>query len=357
MYELTQREREILAVCGLEADLPAAVVAKRAGCSEQTVRVALRGLLDRKLIVQRSCIDISQLGLSSYQLLFSLQTNHMSERQTLLNRLESLPGVVWFAELDGDYNYVMTVCHGEIQLLLSRLDRIGDEFGEIFSKKAFAQQLLCWCYSHSLPTKERSAIELLGVSRSPVRSLLDELDHNLLKELARRPVTIRELCQKLGLAHSTLQYRVERLRRAGILRRAIFMLNHEALGYRDALLLVHANSSSKRLRDQLYDFCAHHPDITALVPAVGGWDYEISAVTREPDFLTMLRSDLMKRFPRQLGMISSFTLRRIMKCNAYPFATYEEYLSSIGADSAEQNARNDSAHLGLPRRGLAGNWE
>ncbi len=294
------------------------------------MRTVLRGLLDRKLIEPRNYLDVFQLGLSSYVLLFSLRSQDTSERSSLIDKLSSLTGVTWFAEVGGDYEYVMNVCHGDIHRLISVLDRIGEDFGEIFSKKIFAQHFSYCDYSYGFLTTKRNAIDYVGRSWFPARSALDELDHGILRELAAYPLANKVVCKKLGLALTTLQYRIERLRRTGILKRTIFLINYSALGYTCALLLVYANGSSKKLREQLHDFCLHHPHVIALAQSVGSWDYEISALTRSPEDLRNLTNDLTRQFSGQFSMISSLSLYRTLKWNQYPFATYQEYLASLG---------------------------
>ncbi len=355
--QLTQREREILAVCGLQADLPARVIAQRAGCSEQTVRMVLRGLLDRKLIEPRNYLDVFQLGLSSYVLLFSLRSQDVSERRSIIDKLSALTGVAWFAEVGGDYEYVMNVCHGDIHRLISVLDRVGQDFGEVFSKKIVAQHFSYCDYSYGFLTNERNVIDYVGTSWYPARSVLDELDHSILRELAAYPLANKAVCKKLGLALTTLQYRIERLRRAGILKRAIFLINHSALGYSSALLLVYANASSKRLREQLHDFCVHHPHVITLAQSVGSWDYEISALARSPEDLRNLRDDLTRQFSGQFAMISSLPLYRILKWNQYPFTTYQEYLESVGVSYEGRITRVDNSDVEAGRQLLASNDE
>jgi DNA-binding Lrp family transcriptional regulator len=272
--------------------------------------------------------------------LLSLRGHEGVVRSRIVSKLSELSGVVWFAEIGGDYEYAINICHGGVNRLVPLFDGICGEFGKVFSKKIFAQHFFLCDYSYGFLSKNRAVTEFLETARRPIELQCDEIDHNLLKELGAYPLSARTLSQKLGMPLTTLQYRVDRLRRLGILRRTIFLINHEALGYSSAMLLLYANTSSDVLRRQLHEFCLNHPLVTFLARSIGSWDYEISAVARTPDELRDLRSDLSKQFPGQFDAISSIPLYRLIKWNQYPFQTYAEYLASIDATKGEKQARS-----------------
>jgi DNA-binding Lrp family transcriptional regulator len=337
MLQLTQREREVLSVCGLQADLPVAQIALKLRCSENTVRNTIRSLLERRVIEPRNYLDVFQLGLNSYVMLFSLRSDQGHLRTPIISKLASLPGVVWFAEIGGEFEYVMNICQGNVHRLAHFLDQIGDEFGDVFSKKVLVQHSSYRDYSYGFLTDRRFDSDFVGTSPHRSNGLLDETDHLILREIAEHPSSMRSISKRIGLPMSTIQYRLERLKKAGIWIRTIFLINHSALGYSFALILLHTSSSTRALREDLHRFSLGHPNIITLTESIGTWDFELSALAHSPEDLRKLTDSISDRFPGRFSVISYIPLYRLIKWNQYPFRSYEDYLESVAFDWRHSN--------------------
>lgn len=352
---LTLREREILAACALQADLTAGAIARRVGCSEQSVRAVLRSLIERDLIQQRHYIDVFKLGLSSYVWLFSLRPEHSAERSHIIAQLSAVTEVAWLAEVTGHYDFAVQISNGDVYRAVSLFGRIEDQFGYTFSKKSFAQHLSCTDYSYGFLADRWEERDLIETERASIKPEVDKLDHMILRELSCNPGSKRDLSQKLDLSLSTLQYRLAKLHRSGVLKRSTFRINHEALGYSLSVLLVSANSFGKLLKQRLFQFCLRHPYVTALVQSVGDWDYEISMLIRDPAEISALGASLEAEFSGQLSGIAPLQVKRLIKDNQYPFDEYERYLMSAASNRGEASAgENNSKASDVPER-LVGN--
>ncbi|MEY4669677.1 MAG: hypothetical protein RL518_2376 [Pseudomonadota bacterium] len=349
---LSDNEKLVLSACALSAVRPIEAIARQTGLSQASVRYAIQRMLDERIIEPRNYLDVFRLGLSSYVLLFSLRSQETAQRSQIVEALAKLPGVVWFSEVGGDYEYILNVCVGDVHSLMQLLDQVGERFGEVFSKKVFAQHVSYRDYSYGFSDKGQFSPEFVGTSPRFTKLNFDETDHLVLREIAERPCSYRELAERLKMPTTTAQYRVEKLRREGILKATIFLVNHSLLGFSSILMLLYAKVSNKSLRAALHEFALTSQNITTLTESVGSWDFELSAIARTPNDMRQLRDEIANRFPGQFELISSVPMYRLIRWNQYPFQSFDEYLASTSCrvlsrfeDGNDDSARKSASNL------------
>ncbi len=348
MQRLSEKEMLILSATALDADLPHQEVANRAGCSVGTVRQVLKSLLERRLIEPRNYIDVFRLNLASYVMLFSLDSKQVVKRPELIEALSSLPGTVWFAEVGGDYEFVLNICQGNVHQLLGKVDEIGLRFGNIFSRKIIAQHSMYRDYSYGFLTPEKLQRDWVGTEHQQPILDFDETDHRVLSAIAAYPLSQREVARRLGLPASTVQYRMERLKDLGIWKRTIYLVNHTALGYDFALLLLYAKTSSADLRKRVHEFCQRNPNVVTLTESIGAWDFELSAIGEHSNDIKHLRDSLLQTFTDELHLVSCIPCYRLLKWNQYPFEAFDDYQESLEMRPREKRAARAGAQKALP---------
>ena len=179
MERLSDNERLVLSACALSADRPIEAIARQIGLSQSSVRYAIQSMLEREIIEPRNYLDVFRLGLSSYVLLFSLRSQESRQRAQIVEAFAQLPGVVWFSEVGGDYEYILNVCVGDVHKLMQLLDQVGERFGEVFAKKVFAQHVSHRDYSCGFPDDAHFLPDFLGTSPRFTKLNFDETDHQI----------------------------------------------------------------------------------------------------------------------------------------------------------------------------------
>jgi DNA-binding Lrp family transcriptional regulator len=143
--KLTPRERKILHIAQFQADIPIHEIARQAGMREHTVRHCIGSLLSRGIVEPVTLINLTALGFTEYLLYFSLAPVSAERRRSILKTILETESVSWASRVSGEYQFaVLLVVKSQLEIRLF-LERLSDQNGEIFGRKAFSA-LNSWNY-------------------------------------------------------------------------------------------------------------------------------------------------------------------------------------------------------------------
>ncbi|MBH1937219.1 Lrp/AsnC family transcriptional regulator [Streptomyces sp. AV19] len=131
---------------------------------------------------------------------------------------------------------------------------------------------------------------------------VDALDAKILRLLLERPRTsAREYARLLGIARGTLQARLDKLERTGVITGTGPRLSPAALGH-PVLAFVHIEVTQGHL-DPVADALAEVPEIIEAFSITGGGDLMARVVARDAAHL----EDVIQRLVRQTGVVRTRT--------------------------------------------------
>lgn len=131
---------------------------------------------------------------------------------------------------------------------------------------------------------------------------VDELDTRILRLLLEQPRTsVREYARVLGIARGTLQARLDRLEREGVITGTGPKLSPAALGH-PVLAFVHIEVTQGRL-DEVGDALAAIPEIIEAFSMTGGGDLLTRVVARDNGHL----EDVVQRLIQLPGVVRTRT--------------------------------------------------
>ncbi len=131
---------------------------------------------------------------------------------------------------------------------------------------------------------------------------VDELDAKILRLLLEQPRTsVREYARVLGVARGTLQARLDRMERDGVITAYAPRLSPAALGH-PVLAFVHIEVTQGRLND-VGDALAGVPEIIEAFSTTGGGDLLTRVVARDAAHL----EDVIQRLIQLPGVVRTST--------------------------------------------------
>ncbi|MFI0980473.1 Lrp/AsnC family transcriptional regulator [Streptomyces sp. NPDC021093] len=131
---------------------------------------------------------------------------------------------------------------------------------------------------------------------------VDELDTRILRLLIEQPRTsVREYARILGIARGTLQARLDRLERVGVITGTGPTLSPAALGH-PVLAFVHVEVMQGHL-DEVGDALAGVPEIVEAFSITGGGDLMTRVVARDAGHL----EDVIQRLIQVPGVVRTRT--------------------------------------------------
>ncbi|MFD8015961.1 Lrp/AsnC family transcriptional regulator [Streptomyces sp. NPDC058955] len=131
---------------------------------------------------------------------------------------------------------------------------------------------------------------------------VDELDTRILRLLIEQPRTsVREYARILGIARGTVQARIDRLERDGVITATGPVLSPAALGH-PVLAFVHVEVTQGHL-DEVGDALAAVPEIVEAFSITGGGDLLTRVVARDAGHL----EDVIQRLIQLPGVVRTRT--------------------------------------------------
>ncbi|GGY46875.1 Lrp/AsnC family transcriptional regulator [Streptomyces omiyaensis] len=131
---------------------------------------------------------------------------------------------------------------------------------------------------------------------------VDELDTRILRLLIEQPRTsVREYARVLGVARGTVQARIDRLERDGVITATGPVLSPAALGH-PVLAFVHVEVTQGHL-DEVGDALAAVPEIVEAFSITGGGDLLTRVVARDAGHL----EDVIQRLIQLPGVVRTRT--------------------------------------------------
>ena len=317
---LTENETKVLSVLHMEANAPAAFVEKRTGLPNHTINYCLRSLHERELITRVPFIDLSKLGYMNYGILAAISSEDRKTRDRFRRFLIESPGVSFVSELGGEYQYWFAYETKSMTDVRDFLDSLEPRFGPILVHKAIAARIQFLDFRLSYALGNSCRVKSISWRDEPGSLVLDKQDHQILKAISVADMkSNREVARELGLANSTFESRLRRLRERKILIGYRYLLNTVALGVQHFAILLFTKGSGSQFRERLKQFAFDHPNIRFLVQSIGGWDYELGVETFDSRIMSAVTEDIYEQFGTDLISIKVLPVFQYLKIQLYPF--------------------------------------
>lgn len=316
---LTERHRRVLSAIHTNGDLTVAEIARQTGQKDHLVRSTLRRLIDEEIVHKRTSINSFRLGYGTHDTFLALTAEGFKSRGKLLSYLASNPYVNLLGELSGTYQvrigFIVKSLHQHTAILdelMKHFPACVDRRASVSYKEA-ADYPLQWLHHHAKSTKP-VVHEATGTI-----SEIDVLDHRILTEVANiGRMSLSEVARRLGMALSTLEYRISRLKSAGVILGTRYVVDTTKLGYSHFSHLIQLRNCGEVIRKRLQMFCERHPNVYASALFLGAWDFEIGTCVENAADIVAFGESLYEEVGKEIVEMSTFPLVRCYKTTDFP---------------------------------------
>lgn len=318
---LSDHEKLVLAAAELLADAPATTLQKATGLRQHTIRYSLSRLRQRQIIRQIPLINPFIFGLQLYNIFFSIGAERRTQREAFIKMLAMEPEVTWIGEFGGEFQYGIAVMARSMGAVVDLMNRLAKRYEKIFFDKSISLQYATTVYHRKYLTSKVLRIRprrLESSANSPVIHL-DDLDRKILQALTESDdMSLRKVAQKVGIAHSTFQLRLNKLSEVGAIVGSILVIDTAAFDVQGFKLLLYARGLSYELDQALQKFCAQHPNVIYLIECLGSWDFEIGVEVMHAEEVSEIIQQLYDNFGEQLRAIKVLSKFRDLKVKWFP---------------------------------------
>lgn len=339
MRTYSARDLEILYYAQLQADAPAAMLAKQSGHQVHTVRHVLNRFQDNQVSAPFPFINVYPLGFDQYGIFFSLAGSARTRTQVLA-ALAASDRIAWILELAGDFQYGIALYARRGYEVVAFLEELSSRFGQIFFEKSLAVRCGWTLFPRRYLSRKKNPVPSMRCGNTGTLATIDQTDHSILRGLSSVEYSsYRDLALTLKMPHTTLQHRIQSLRERSVLSGFALGIDPNRLGMHPYRLLVYATKMSATLRSSLYKFCSQHLYVFALIECVGSWDFELKVEVPSPGYLTEITNALYDEFGQDISTIKTLAVLKTIKLAFYPF----EKLGRVNGELGKQGFLDTSS--------------
>jgi DNA-binding Lrp family transcriptional regulator len=252
-----------------------------------------------------------------------------ASKESLISYLVSSELVSWLGLLGGDFQCGVSICVRTVPELSEFLTKLGDKFGGIFFEKSIAVLSRLYHFRMKYLSPRKGPVDYLEIGGTPSRFKGDELDHKILSTLVKSSSpTRREVAAKLGIPHSTVDYRIARMEKERVIVGHTYLANTSAFGVHMYLLVLYVKTVDEKFKRSLFDFCAKHQNVNFLIEYLGAWDYEIGVEVENAKDILTITEQVYASFAEMLNTVKVLQVFDYPKVSKYPFRSY----SSLNPD-------------------------
>lgn len=331
IVRLNDKERSVVAALAARADTPLTEVAKILGLPVHAVRYALDRLIEQKVVRYCPFVNVFALGYTPYSVYVRLVPEWRAKSEQIVEWLRTKSAVSWVAQLGGSYDLCISILAESPVEVTGFLESFATEVGDCISQKAVVSQTkFCFYPAHYWQSREhKPPVVTYEGGGTPVE--LDGVDKKILSGIVQYTFTShRDLARQLGMAFSTLETRLERLSRSGVLPATVYLVNSPILGIQPYKILVHVKGLRAKVADTLHSFCLSAPQVTTIISNLGSWDYEVGIEVEENAMAVQFLDQLHKILGASLGHAELVTHFRDLKLSTFPFSSGKGLLSAAG---------------------------
>ena len=318
--KLSRKELEILSVAQLQAEAPATLLRKYCRYQEHSIRYCLQRALERQLIVPRCFINLNRLGYSQYQLYFSLAAEKKQPRHELVQALAACDRVSWLGQLGGDYQYGMNIAARGVREIADLLYTLSSKCGGVLMDKVVAARLSFKYFGNRYLSNIKRPLKFLSYEATSDSVSLDDLDHRILNAVTRSGQgSSRFLARQLGEPQRTVDFRLKRLEKQGVIVAYYYELQSACLGMQSFLLLLCMKSINSAIAAALDKYCEKNSRVVLLIQSLGSWDFEIQVEVENAFEAAKIVEDLHDQFGSAINWIRVLPAFGNIKVLEYPF--------------------------------------
>ena len=308
MRPLTSQECAIIANVHLQGDSSILNLARELKIREHVIRYKIRDLISRQILNRCPVINYSLLGVKEATLFYSYQT---LKETKLTSVLSTHPDVVWIMEFAGEFNVGICLRVSDLSQINQFQLWLSQKLRNISNARSISFCLSWTTYRRNYLSEKRSGPSDFSVMESTrdERLTLDDIDKKILMLLCKYPeYSIRKLSSNVGIASSTMDFRIQSLKTRKVLLGWIYRVTSLAYGVYAFRLLLLLKSLNQESIDRISIFAFNHPNIVYMERCLGSWDFEFKVEVEDRRTVLTIQADLGELLGNNLYSIRVLTI-------------------------------------------------
>ena len=308
MYKIDLKDRKILFELDEDSRQSLTQVGKKVGLKKDVVSYRIKKLQEEGFIkCFYTVINAYKLGYFLFRYYVNLQYVNKEIKNDIIKYLSNYKNICTVGEALGKYDLIIVTWVNDISEFYRFWSKTLDKFGDYFEKKIFTVYIhgvgfrQSYLLLNNYKNKEREEHEYFGVGK---KAEIDEIDYHLLDELAlnaRAPLI--DLAEKFKCSSQTMNYRIKRLKKEGIIQAFRVAIDESKLGFKR--YKVDINLKNHSFRRDIINFLKNNPRLIYISTSTGLTDLEFEFVVNNQKELVDIIEEINVKYP---GTVKSYSL-------------------------------------------------
>ena len=310
MVKVDLKDRKILYQLDINSRQSFSQIGKKVGLNRDVVASRVKKLQEKGIIINFSTyFDYLRLGFIPLRFYFKYQYVTPEIKKEIIDYfVKSKYSIVVFT-LEGSYDLLVLILVKNISDAYPFWKKTLQKYGDYFAQRAYSNYVGESIYRKSFLIDEKDDRTEFILKRSGEKVDYDDVDFQILKLLtnnARIPTI--EIAEKLNLTTKTINERIKRLIKSGIILKFEVGIDLNKLGYQLFKIDFYLREYSKI--NQIVKYIEKNPNLVYVDYTIGYADLELEFYLNNITQLHQIVEDLFKKFP---GIIRNYTYFVVIK--------------------------------------------
>lgn len=306
-YKLTDRDLKILAEIETDGCRSVKDICRALHMKEPALRYHLRKLNSLGLTRLLPRINFKALGYQRYRVLLALGADAVFSSKKALEALLPHVFAARVSELSGEYEYSISLVVENEDALRMGLATLSEKFkGNVKDKRVLKieeERFLGRSYLFGARVSQKPVLESTTVVS------LDEKEMRILYLLFNCPYRARsEIAKALSIAPSSLEYKIAKLEKLGVIQRWYIEVNAQALGVQKYQMLLSLSSLSHLKRECILEKLSALPHIVQYHKLISCYDISLTIETHTASEFLDLRARVASLLNADLSSVSTLQI-------------------------------------------------
>ncbi len=285
--KLDKKDREIINILTINSRTPLSQIAKFLKTSTEVINYRYNNLRKNLLVTDVfAIVDPKILGVHRYVVYFQFHALSQEKMKMIIDDFLKNKYVNWVIETGGKWELILmfeTIYEEKYDEILESIISPIKEFLNdhmVASVKNFVHKSPR--YIRDLKRKNfykgkiRFPYDKELDSRKKEEYKLDEKEVLLLKDLHENSrLTLTELGKNLKLSRDSIDYRIKKMIKAGIIKGFILRLNYHLLNYQYTTIMLKLRTISQKRKQEFLNYIYDDERFYALMEQIGTWDLSL----------------------------------------------------------------------------------
>ncbi|MBU0472046.1 MAG: Lrp/AsnC family transcriptional regulator [Nanoarchaeota archaeon] len=297
-YKLDKINRTILYELDKNCRVSDNKLAKKVNRSRESVRNRIIKL-EKDEIIQGfiTSLNPSKFGYMFFKMYFKL-ANIPKEREKFYNYFKTLPGLYWFAENDGAWDFHTTMYAKNIKEFNNLKNKIYTDFKNLIIKRDTGVLVNVRQYPKKYLIENETSDEHTLFGDEIINNELTPLEKELITILSQNArISIVELAKKTNSSIDIIRNKMKKLEQQGIIIQYRIAINHTKLGYELFKALLYFENISEEDEHKLNEFCRKRKEINYIVRQFSAWDIELEIMVKNYEEFINIMNEIRLKFP------------------------------------------------------------